>query len=152
MKKIIHIVTGIMIMMSLNSNVLAQGGAINNTPGAGSNVLGWDGTVGTGVQDITLENQFANKNVTFNTNNTGTNGSSTTKMTILGNSGSTSGYVGIGNFTPAYKLDVDAGDINLNTSSKAYRIGGDRILWHGGTINDIFVGVGAGNSTMLPGC
>lgn len=34
------------------------------------------------------------------------------------------GLLGIGTtFTPTYKLDVDAGDINVNTSTNCYRLG-----------------------------
>ncbi len=92
--------------MSSNINLYAQGGAASNQPGAGSNVLGWDGTVGAGVQDITLENQFSNKNITFNTNSTGTHGSSTTKMTIIGSTGSMDGFVGIGTTSPLSLLHL----------------------------------------------
>ena len=61
----------------------------------------------------------------------------------------TGGLLGIGTtFTPTYKLDVDNGDINLNTSTKAFRIGGNVILWHNNHPEDIFVGVDAGNGTM----
>ncbi|HKR03787.1 MAG TPA: tail fiber domain-containing protein [Bacteroidia bacterium] len=74
----------------------------------------------------------------FKTNNT-------TRMTLQ----NTTGYLGIGtSFSPAYKLDVDNGDINLNTSTKGYRIGGDVILKTGGSNNNIFVGYNAGNNTM----
>jgi|GEM_PF-2818201 len=41
-----------------------------------------------------------------------------------------------------------AGDLNLNTSTSSYQIGGNKVLWHDGTTSDIFVGVGAGNATM----
>ncbi|HKR05075.1 MAG TPA: tail fiber domain-containing protein [Bacteroidia bacterium] len=41
-----------------------------------------------------------------------------------------------------------AGDLNLNTSTSTYQIGGNKVLWHDGTTSDIFVGVNAGNSTM----
>lgn len=63
----------------------------------------------------------------------------------------TSGQLGIGMaFTPSWKLDVDTGDINLNqtdaATSEAYRIGGNRVLWHNNNASNLFVGVGAGLS------
>lgn len=71
-------------------------------------------------------------------------------MTILN-----TGEVGVGNFTPIYKFDVEAGDINLHTITNGYRIVGgggstsDYVLWHNGNLQDIFVGVGAGNNFMM---
>ncbi len=58
------------------------------------------------------------------------------------------GNVGIGTLTPVNLLEVVGGDINVSTSSRAYLIAGQRILWHDGNTNNIFVGVNAGNSTM----
>ncbi|MCW5909409.1 MAG: tail fiber domain-containing protein, partial [Chitinophagales bacterium] len=60
------------------------------------------------------------------------------------------GLVGIGTTGPSYLLDVNLGDINLNqtsaTTSEAYRIGGNRVLWHNNNTSNLFVGVGAGAS------
>ncbi|MES2622660.1 MAG: hypothetical protein V4615_17560, partial [Bacteroidota bacterium] len=60
----------------------------------------------------------------------------------------TTGAVGIGNgHVPNHYLDVDLGDININTITKGYRIGGSGstasnfVLWHNGRITNIFVGV-----------
>ncbi|MBL0138142.1 MAG: tail fiber domain-containing protein [Bacteroidetes bacterium] len=63
-------------------------------------------------------------------------------------------FFGIGSgYSPYFRLDVDAGDINLNSFTSAFRIGDGStgnsfpVLWHNGQIKSIFVGVGAGNST-----
>jgi hypothetical protein len=59
------------------------------------------------------------------------------------------GFVGVGtNFTnPNNLLDVDGGDIDVNTPSNGYMIGDNYVLWNKSMINDIFVGVGAGTNT-----
>lgn len=60
------------------------------------------------------------------------------------------GYLGIGNtFAPAHLLDVSGGDINVNTTTKGYMIGGNYVLWHHGNTSNIFVGVGAGNTNAM---
>lgn len=60
------------------------------------------------------------------------------------------GNVGIGtNFTPAYKLDVNGGDINVNTPASGYRIDSNYVLRHNGDTRNIFVGIGAGVSNTL---
>ncbi|MBP9790407.1 MAG: hypothetical protein KBD57_07695 [Bacteroidia bacterium] len=63
------------------------------------------------------------------------------------------GFLGVGSiFNPNFKLDIDAGDINLNTLTNAYRIGDGstgnsfKVLWHNGIVSNIYVGVGAGNT------
>ena len=58
----------------------------------------------------------------------------------------TNSRIGIGTTTPGYKLDVN-GHMNI-TSTSAYKINGNNILWHNGNTADIFVGVNAGNATM----
>lgn len=89
--------------------------------------------------------------INFYTNYTNASGAS--RMKILGNTGSTDGFVGIGNaYTPAYRLDVSQ-DINAGgattTTTSAYYLGANRFLWHNGTTTSVMVGVGAGgaNST-----
>jgi hypothetical protein len=61
-----------------------------------------------------------------------------------------SGFVGIGTgfSNPNNLLDVNGGDIDVNTSNRSYMIADQSILWHKGIITDIFVGVGANG---LPG-
>jgi hypothetical protein len=57
------------------------------------------------------------------------------------------GYFGIGTaFSPNFKLDVDQGDININTATNAYRINGNAVLWHKVNPTNIFVGVGSGTA------
>lgn len=65
------------------------------------------------------------------------------KMVIMpnGNTG-----IGSGGFiNPNNRLDVDAGDIDVNTRQRSYMIGDTSVLWHKGGTTNIFVGVGAGS-------
>ncbi|HYG53157.1 MAG TPA: tail fiber domain-containing protein [Flavobacteriales bacterium] len=56
--------------------------------------------------------------------------------------------VNIGGSTlPSFKLDV-LGDMNLNTSTNIYRIGGSAVLWQNSAGTSIFVGKGAGASAV----
>lgn len=113
---------------------------LTNTSTSNPEYAGWDGsTVSPAVaKDFDLKNLYANKNITFNTNNTGTNGSSTTKMTILGNNGATTGFVGIGIGNPTQLLQVLGGNIDISTNTKAYMIDGVPILWHNNNPTSIF--------------
>lgn len=58
--------------------------------------------------------------------------------------------VGIG-VSPSYKLDVN-GDVNAGgsspTTTNALRLGTNKVLWHNGNVEDIFIGVEAGNNAM----
>lgn len=67
---------------------------LDNVATAGSEFIGW----GSGTsKHLDIRNNFGSRNIDFYTNN----GTSTAlKMTILGSSGSTDGYVGIGISTP----------------------------------------------------
>ena len=62
------------------------------------------------------------------------------RMTILG----TNGFVGIGITAPNNLLDVNGGDIDVNTPARGYMIGDQFVLRHKGDVNNIFVGVNAG--------
>ena len=83
----------------------------------------------------------------FKTNNT-------QRMTIL----STNGFVGIGtNFTsPLNLLDIRNGSVNvglgiggnIGASPQGYKIGGNFVVRHNANVNDIFLGVNAGNGFM----
>jgi len=68
------------------------------------------------------------------------------RMIIRNASGATTGFVGIGNnfSTPNFLLDVNGGDINVKTNTNAYRLGDSIVLQHKGAINNLYVGVGAG--------
>lgn len=73
----------------------------------------------------------------------------TSRMVIRGtNAGPFQGFVGIGqNFlTPNNLLDVDGGDIDVNTAIRSYMIADRSVLWHKGSATNIFVGVQAGNT------
>ena len=72
----------------------------------------------------------------------------TNSSNIYNNNTGNVGFSPTGNFlTPAYQIDCK-GDINLNGSTNALRLGTNKIVWHGGNTADIFVGVNAGNGTM----
>ncbi|GIV35506.1 MAG: hypothetical protein KatS3mg031_3041 [Chitinophagales bacterium] len=78
------------------------------------------------------------------------------RMIITGGNNTAGGNVGIGyNFVPAHRLDVNEGDINVNTINKGYRIGGSGgtpskyVLWHNGDIANIYVGADAGNANGI---
>ncbi|MCB9186821.1 MAG: tail fiber domain-containing protein [Flavobacteriales bacterium] len=58
------------------------------------------------------------------------------------------GNVGIGTVTPADLLEVSGGDIHISTSTRAYRLGGNNFLWHGGNAKNLFAGVNVGNATL----
>lgn len=54
------------------------------------------------------------------------------------------GDVGIGMTNPVFRVDVDNGDINVNTAANGYRIDGEYVIWHNADVSNIYVGVGAG--------
>lgn len=75
-----------------------------------------------------------------------TNGAPTlanVKMTINNN-----GNVGIGTgfINPNNKLDVDGGDIDVNTPQRSYMISDTSVLWHKGNTSNILLGALAGNN------
>ncbi len=55
------------------------------------------------------------------------------------------GKVGVATSSPTEFLDV-VGNINIGTSN-AFKINGNKILWHNNITTDIFIGIGAGTST-----
>lgn len=59
--------------------------------------------------------------------------------------GPTDGFVGIGtNFSfPDFLLDVNGGDINIKTSTNAYRLGDSIFVRHKGAVSNVYIGVGA---------
>jgi hypothetical protein len=74
-------------------------------------------------------------------------GTNSTQQMIL----KTSGNFGIGgsSFTPLHLLDVDQGDIDVNTSStRGYMIGGANVLYIYGQPDNIFTGYLAGSSSV----
>jgi hypothetical protein len=54
------------------------------------------------------------------------------------------GDIGIGMTNPVFRVDVDNGDINVNTAANGYRIDGEYVIWHNADVSNIYVGVGAG--------
>lgn len=62
------------------------------------------------------------------------------------------GLLGIGTASPNYLLDVNGGDIDVNSTTKGYRLGGTTsgwgyILWTNGDIGSLYAGIGAGNTS-----
>lgn len=55
------------------------------------------------------------------------------------------GNLGIGG-VPNNRLDVFAGDIDVNAPRRSYMINDKSILWHKGNVTNLFVGVGAGQN------
>ncbi|MEO8085942.1 MAG: tail fiber domain-containing protein [Bacteroidota bacterium] len=122
----------LLFITAFSLTVKAQVTTPANT-GISSNFVGWNSTE---LFDLNVEHKGSLYNMNFKTN-------ALQRLQILAN-----GNVAIGNFTPAFLLDVN-GDIDINTTTGAYWLangsGSDRILWHGGDIRNIFVGVNAGN-------
>ncbi len=100
------------------------------------------GNISTGLDGVTSAN---NQLGTFVGNPTDlnfiTNGN--TNMTIL----NSNGYVGIGTVNPAQLLEVTGGNIHISGATNSYMLGGFPIIWHNGITSNIYVGVGAGNSS-----
>ncbi|MEP7265576.1 MAG: hypothetical protein ABI772_13805 [Bacteroidota bacterium] len=149
MKKRISVLTLVTILIRVTL-AYCQVSTLTNTATTGlpTEYVGWDGTGGFN-KHLDIKNSFTgNYNINFWTNN----GTSTTqKMTIIGSSGATDGYVGIGtSYTPSFKLDVD-GDINMASFNNAYKMGGANVLsqaFSGGSFS-VFVGYGAGGDVRL---
>lgn len=134
MKTKIKLAIAIIISMSSES-VMAQATQATNVRTSGF-YLGWDNTGTSGALDI--KNDFSQP-IRFYTN-----ASASPYMTILGSTNP--GFVGIGTTAPGELFEVSGGNIKLTTSSKAFMIGGNKMLWHNGTVSNLFVGVLAGGT------
>ncbi|MBK8684019.1 MAG: hypothetical protein IPN26_03010 [Bacteroidetes bacterium] len=118
-------------------------------PGAGVLSLSPLGDViyvpGAGAGNTTICNTIPVNNVT---KNIGGNIICETNITDL----NPIGFVGINNINPNDALDVNnlpgsTGDIDINNPFNRYEINDDPILWHKGVIDNLFIGVGAGQLT-----
>jgi len=71
-----------------------------------------------------------------------------TRISIVGTNTFNKGFVGIGTsyINPNNLLDVNGGDIDVNTPQRSYMIGDQSVLWHKGGISNLFLGVGAGQN------
>jgi hypothetical protein len=99
------------IVLHTNGKSSAQVSRLNNTSTGATEYIGWDGNILATQKDLDIQNNYGSKNINLFTFNS----SLTKRMTIL-----STGEVGIGNFTPGYLLDVDGGDININTATNGY--------------------------------
>ncbi len=100
---------------------------------------------GAGAGNTTICNTIPVNNVT---KNIGGNIICETNITDL----NPIGFVGINNINPNDALDVNnlpgsTGDIDINNPINRYEINDDPILWHKGVIDNLFIGVGAGQLT-----
>jgi hypothetical protein len=76
-------------------------------------------------------------------------GTGGTTYMFMGGTGYTyPGFIGIGNgfTTPAHLFDVNGGDINVNTTTNGYMLGGQMFLWHNGNANNVFLGINTGST------
>ncbi len=87
-------------------------------------------------------------NVFQNNGNMQLQTNSITRLYIESNTGPTAGFIGIGaNYlTPINLLDVNGGNINVQTITNSYKLNNRDILWHKGDITSLFVGVEAGQN------
>jgi len=112
---------------------------------AGTNPLATDGfKIGVETNGTAVLNQQEDADMLFYT---GAIPNNNIRMTINGETGAMQGFVGIGdNFTnPNNLLDVNGGDIDVNTPNRGYMIGDNYVLRHNAIISNIYVGVNAGN-------
>jgi hypothetical protein len=56
--------------------------------------------------------------------------------------------MGVNTEVPNNMLDVEGGDIDVNTPTFGYMIGDQHVLWHKGSTDNIYVGVDAGQSVI----
>lgn len=75
------------------------------------------------------------------------------RMRINSSLGLTAGFVGIGTIVPNQRLTVDAGNINIQTTTNGLMINNIMSLWRGSTgdVSNIFIGAGAGTSNGVLG-
>lgn len=122
-------------------------GFLGHSPLAGGvavRYLGWDASPAANAIPLRIDHRGTNRINIF----TGP----TQRMTILGTaSGPNQGFVGIGaNYaTPNNLLDVNGGDIDVNTATRSYMLNNQSILWHKGSNTNLFVGVQAGQAHPL---
>lgn len=106
-----------------------------------------------GTQVFNINNPDGSNNVSLGTIQSGHLNffaNNTQYMTILGNTNP--GFVGIGLTAPAHLLDVNGGDININSPSKGLKLNSNYFLWHNNNPSNLMVGVNAGNSTAFANC
>jgi len=107
----------VLICLLISSALDAQITNLTNASTIAPEFVGWDGAALTTSKNLDVKNNFANRNINFFTNGTAINGSSVQRMTILGNTGATAGYVGIRTASPIFPLDVRADGANNVTAS-----------------------------------
>jgi hypothetical protein len=90
-------------------------------------------------ENLMIKNKTSDKDIIFNVND---GGSDTEVMRVDGDVS----RVGIGTTSPANKLEVSGGDINVASSTNGYKINNAYVLWHNNKSGCIFVG-GASSSS-----
>jgi len=104
-KKILHSFIAT-LLMTISAFTPAQTTITSNVRPLAPAFTGWDGT-GPNSGTLEIRNDF-NNNINLFT-------AGSQRMTIIGATGSTQGFVGIGTTTPSQRLDVSS-DINLQTT------------------------------------
>jgi hypothetical protein len=114
--------------------------ALGQVTGVGTAIAASDILGTSNSNDANIVTQQS-QNINFFTNSGTTYPWSNQRMTIL-----STGEIGIGNFTPTHKLEID-GDLNLRFASQIFRLAGSEFLWNNGNPANLFVGIDAGNNS-----
>jgi hypothetical protein len=121
-------------LIGLQTNVTAQVTTLGNGfPGVATDYSGWNATR---LFPFTVAHK-GNFPINFQTNGI-------QRMTIRNGTGFVG--IGLGFAAPNFLLDVNGGDINVNSANRGYRIASSYVLWHNGIASNIYVGVNAGSA------
>jgi hypothetical protein len=115
MKEKLFLLTAAVCLL-ITSVLNAQVSTPNNNATGGLQFVGYSGTPAANTKHLNIKNNYAAKDINFFTNQTGTNGTSVQRMVIKG-SGTTAGFVGIGNnfYAPTSQLHVNDGIFDTYT-------------------------------------
>lgn len=107
-------------LIGLQTNVTAQVTTLGNGfPGVATDYSGWNATR---LFPFTVAHK-GNFPINFQTNGI-------QRMTIRNGTGFVG--IGLGFAAPNFLLDVNGGDINVNSANRGYRIASSYVLWHNG--------------------
>lgn len=136
----------IIALIIITSNCIAQsdisGGGGHAGAGNTGYYVGWDANTTFDLDVKQMATGASAKNIKFFTN-------ATQKMTILGNNGSTDGYVGIGTASPSEKLSV-AGNVNVVNAGGylGYYLGSAIFMSVAGSGSNVVIGQDAGSDAI----